>query len=76
MDEGFYPEVKLGGIFIRSSSTVFGSTIVATSTNFDLGLGLGYKVNDNVDISARYEMIFFSGLTSGYLGARIGYIFN
>lgn len=71
---GFYPEALLGFVHSRSSTT--GAVkIKASSTNFAYAIGAGYKIDQSIDISARYESITYSIGSSNAIGIRVGFWF-
>ncbi len=75
LNNGFYPEALLGFVISHYSISIFGLTSSNTNTNFALALGAGYKIDDAIDISARFEIIPTKGSNINCLGFRIGYWF-
>lgn len=78
---GFYPEVHLGLVHSRSKYvSTFGSgfgssTIKSSSTNFGFSIGAGYKIDELIEISARYENIMAENAHSNIIAFRVGYSF-
>ncbi len=72
---GFYPEVLMGAVISHYEFSIFGFTSTNNQTNFALGLGAGYKLDESIDISARFEIIPTDGGNYNCIGARIGYWF-
>ncbi len=72
---GFYPEAHLGLVHSRSRVNVLNSTIKSSNTNFGFSVGAGYKIEDLIEISGRYEMIMYKNAHSNLISFRIGYSF-
>lgn len=47
-----------------------------SSGGFTYAAGLGYIINDQVDLSARYEGVSKSGSTLSFIGLRVAYNFS
>jgi len=71
---GFYPEALIGFIHYRHTTTGI-IKIKYRATPLAFAFGAGYKTEQSIDISARYEGISTSIGTAGLIGLRIGYWF-
>lgn len=76
---GFFPEAHVGLVHSRLKSDItFGSgsgSIKSSSTNFGFSVGAGYKIEDSIEISARYENIMSKNAHSNIIAFRVGYSF-
>lgn len=87
MKEGFMPYVMAEVGYSIGNSSVDGTGIFASgSSSTDIGshasispgLGFMYKMgtNINLDVNAKYNMIFDSGSTLSYVGVNAGVVFG
>ena len=74
-NNGFYPEALIGLMISHYSVSLFGLTSSTTQTNFALAFGAGYKIDDAIDISARFEIIPVESRNTNCVGFRVGYWF-
>lgn len=72
---GFYPEVLMGAVISHYKVSIFGFTSTSNHTHFALALGAGYKLDESIDVSARFEIIPTDGGNYNCIGLRIGYWF-
>lgn len=51
------------------------STVSGGGSAFTYAPGIGYKVNDKLDFTAKYQAATQNGFTSAFAGVRVGYKF-
>lgn len=74
-EDGFYPQIALGGMYNHTSVTVLGQKVTSSSTNFAMDFGVGYKISDFADLSVHFENIFYKNTNVNYVLIRYAYSF-
>ncbi len=74
--DGFYVEPQVGIGIYGSSVKVNGVKVSASESAFTYAVGVGYLINNMVDIGARYQAGSKDGSTTSLVGIHIGYNFS
>ena len=71
---GMYLHGQAGFTITTVTVSFFGATASASSTNLSLAPGVGYVINEKIDIGADYNLVLGDG-SFGYIAARAAYKF-
>ena len=75
MDGGLYVEPQLGFGSLSTKIDLGGVSATASSSGLLYAAGVGYVINNTIDLSARYESISITGGSVSLVGIRVAYAF-
>jgi len=74
-ESGLYAHAQVGVTMYRFKVEVFGTSASTSKTYLSYSAGMGYLINENIDLGARFNIVSSDGGSLEYLAVRAAYNF-